>query len=100
MFARDSFWCIAQTIQEAGLQTFPYHVYVPSFGEWGFVLGSNHGYQKPETLPDGLRFLNAQALSSMFEFPNDMGPMKMQPNRLNDQVLVRLYDQDWKDVSH
>ncbi|HET9698852.1 MAG TPA: polyamine aminopropyltransferase [Terriglobales bacterium] len=100
MFARDSFWCIAQTIQEAGLQTSPYHVYVPSFGEWGFVIGSTHRYEQPTILPNGLRFLNAQALSSMFEFPNDMGPMKMPPNRLNDQVLVRLYDQDWKDVSH
>jgi hypothetical protein len=24
----------------------------------------------------------------------------MPPNRLNDQVLVRAYDQDWKDISH
>jgi hypothetical protein len=26
--------------------------------------------------------------------------MPMPPNRLNDQVLVRAYDQDWKDISH
>src|SRR5207253_10349165 len=32
MFARDSFWCIAETLKQAGLQTYPYHVYVPSFG--------------------------------------------------------------------
>jgi hypothetical protein len=24
----------------------------------------------------------------------------MPANRLNDQVLVRAYDQDWKDISH
>ncbi len=30
MFARDSFWCIADTIKEADLLTYPYHVYVPS----------------------------------------------------------------------
>jgi spermidine synthase len=24
--------------QQAGLKTIPYHLYVPSFGEWGFVL--------------------------------------------------------------
>jgi hypothetical protein len=24
----------------------------------------------------------------------------MPANRLNDQVLVHLYDQDWKDISH
>ena len=39
MFARDSYWCIAATVKQAGLQTYPYHVYVPSFGEWGFVIG-------------------------------------------------------------
>ena len=40
MFARKSFWCIEETIKQAGYRTFPYHAYVPSFGEWGFVLAS------------------------------------------------------------
>ena len=39
-------------------------------------------------------------LSALFQFPPDMAPLPMPPNRLNDQVLVRLYDQDWKDISH
>ena len=38
LFARQSFWCIAATIEQAGLTTAPYHVYVPSFGEWGYVI--------------------------------------------------------------
>jgi spermidine synthase len=100
MFARDSFWCIAETLQQTGLKTYPYHVYVPSFGEWGFVLASQNDYRYPSALPAGLRFLNTKTLPSMFQFPNDMAPMKMPANHLNDQVLVRLYDQDWKDVSH
>jgi len=29
-----------------------------------------------------------------------MAPLPVPPNQLNDQVLVRLYDQDWKDISH
>src|SRR5215470_3253417 len=57
MFARDSFWCIAQTLKSAGLQTYPYHLYVPSFGEWGFVLAGTHSYTPPTTVPSGLRFL-------------------------------------------
>ena len=40
MFARKSFWCIDETVKQAGYRTFPYHAYVPSFGEWGFVLAS------------------------------------------------------------
>src|SRR5580700_8517835 len=100
MFARDSFWCIANTLKQAGLRTYPYHVYVPSFGEWGFVLASTHEYTPPTSLPSGLRFVDVKGIPLMFQFPPDMAPMQIPPNQLNDQVLVRLYDQDWKDISH
>ena len=48
LFAREAFWCIRKTVESAGFSTTPYHVYVPSFGDWGFVLagplpsGSTH----------------------------------------------------------
>src|SRR6202007_1832183 len=94
MFARDSYWCIVETLKQAGLKTYPYHVYVPSFGEWGFVIASTREYTPPPLLPAGLRLFSVDGLSSMFQFPPDMSPMPMPPNRLNDQVLVRAYDQD------
>ena len=100
MFARDSYWCIVETLKQAGLRTYPYHVYVPSFGEWGFVIAGYRDYQPPTTLPSALRFINVDGLPALFQFPPDMSPMAMPPNRLNDQVLVRAYDQDWKDISH
>jgi spermidine synthase len=100
MFARDSFWCIAQTLKQAGLQTYPYHVYVPSFGEWGFVLAGTHEYLPPASLPSGLRFLSVDGLPALFQFPPDMAPLAMPPNQLNSQVLVRAYENDWKDISH
>src|SRR5271163_426661 len=100
MFARDSFWCIAQTLHQAGLQTFPYHVYVPSFGEWGFVLAGTHDYLPPANLPSGLRFLRPEGIPLLFQFPPDMAPMPMPANQLNTQVLVRTYENDWKDISH
>jgi spermidine synthase len=100
MFARDSYWCIAETLKQAGLQTYPYHVYVPSFGEWGFVIAGHRDFQLPASLPPGLRFVSIAGLPAMFQFPPDMSPLPMPPNRLNDQVLVRAYDQDWKDISH
>jgi spermidine synthase len=100
MFARDSFWCIANTLKQAGLKTYPYHVYVPSFGEWGFVLASRRDYIPPTSLPTGLRFIDVKGIPTLFQFPPDMAPLAIPPNQLNDQVLVRLYDQDWKDISH
>jgi spermidine synthase len=100
MFARDSFWCIAETLHQAGLQTFPYHVYVPSFGEWGFVLAGTHDYQPPASIPSGLRFLRPEGIPLLFQFPPDMAPLPMPANQLNTQVLVRAYENDWKDISH
>lgn len=100
MFARDSFWCIAQTLKQAGLQTYPYHVYVPSFGEWGFVLAGTHEYIPPSAFLPGLRFVTKEGLPALFQFPPDMSPLSMPPNELNSQVLVRTYENDWKDISH
>ncbi len=100
LFARQSYWCIASTLKQAGMHTFPYHVYVPSFGEWGFVLASTHDYELPMQLPDGMKFLTLEILPEMFRFPNDMRPMEVEPNRLNDQVLVRLYEREWRDIVH
>jgi spermidine synthase len=100
MFARDSFWCIAETIKHIGLKTYPYHVYVPSFGEWGFVLASTHDYTRPTSLPTGLRFVSVESIPTLFQFPPDMSPLPSPPNQLNSQVLVRMYENDWKDISH
>jgi spermidine synthase len=100
LFARRSYWCINETMKQAGFDVHPYHAYVPSFGEWGYVLGSLAPYRPPPTLPAGLRFLNPTTLAQMFEFPGDMGPVPVEVNRLNDQVLVRYYDQDWSAITH
>jgi spermidine synthase len=99
MFARKSFWCIEQTVKEAGYRTYPYHAYVPSFGEWGFVLASRYPYAPPRTLPGGLRFLSTATLLQLFDFPPDMAPVAMPANHLNDQVLVRTLEAEWREIS-
>ncbi len=99
LFARQSYWCIVETLKRAGLRTYPYHVYVPSFGEWGFVIAGLVPYEPPAQLPDGLRFLTARNLAPLFEFSNDMLPVEVEPNRLNDQVLVRYYEREWGEIN-
>jgi len=99
MFARKSFWCIDETVKQAGYRTFPYHTYVPSFGEWGFVMASRDDYVPPKTLPAGLRFLAAATLPNLFEFPSDMARVSMPANHLNDQVLVRTLESEWREIS-
>ena len=99
LFARQSYWCINETLKQAGLRTYPYHLYVPSFGEWGFVLAGMEPYEYPQQIPTGLRFLNTTNLAEMFHFPNDMLPVPVEANRLNDQVLVRYYEKEWKEIA-
>ena len=45
-------------------------------------------------------FSSARNLPEMFQFPNDMLPVDAEPNRLNDQVLVRYYEREWRDITH
>ncbi len=99
LFARQTYWCIVETLKAAGWRTYPYHVYVPSFGEWGFVLAGQGPYEPPARLPDDLKFLAARDLAPLFEFPNDMQPVEAEVNRLNNQVLVRYYEQEWNRIS-
>ncbi len=100
LFARQSFWSIANTLGQAGLKTYPYHIYVPSFGEWGYVLaGFGTDYTPPAVLPSGLRYLTPSVMSQLFTFPADMQPVAAEVNRLNDQVLVRYYEEDWNRIN-
>ncbi len=99
MFARRSFWSIVETLKLAGLNTYPYHVYVPSFGEWGFVLATKGVYSVPSALPAGLRFLTPLAVAQSFTFPRDMDRIGAEPNRLNDQVLVRYYAEEFDQIN-
>jgi spermidine synthase len=98
MFARQSFWCIHETMKAAGFRTYPYHAYVPSFGEWGYVLAAHGDWRPPERLPSGLRFLTPATVASLFDFPPDLAPVPAEPNRLFDQVLVRYYDREWHEI--
>ena len=95
LIARQSFWTVVQTIESAGLIATPYHVNVPSFGEWGFVIASHRPWRLPETLPAGLRFLDLQSLPLMFDFPLDMKRVPAEVNRLSNQVLVQSYAREW-----
>lgn len=99
MFARQSYWSIVTTLEGAGLRTWPYHVYVPSFGEWGFVIAGVDGYAAPSTLPPGLRYLTVATMPALFDFPADMQRVAAEPNRLNDQVLVRYYEHEFDAIN-
>ncbi|MDC8757791.1 polyamine aminopropyltransferase [Janthinobacterium fluminis] len=98
-FAPHAYWTIDATLREVGLRTWPYHAYVPSFGEWGFILASPQlNYQPPTAYRLPMRYLNADTTREMFSFPPDMKALPMAPNRLNTQSLVHEFEQDWRRV--
>ena len=99
LFARQSYWCIVATIEQAGLTVAPYHVYVPSFGEWGFVLAGRSAPRLPSALPAGLRFLTTDTIREMFDFPRDMARVPVETNRLHTQALVRYYEREWRAIN-
>ena len=99
LFARKSFWCINKTIQSAGIKTKAFHVYVPSFGEWGFVLAGNTNFLDPKRIPKDLKFLKEEEYFRLFQFAKDMEEVDTEINRLDNQVLVRYYDEEWKQIT-
>ncbi len=98
-FAPNAFWTIDATLREVGMRTWPYHAYVPSFGEWGFIMASGqHPFTPPTTYRLPMRYLNEATTREMFDFPPDMQPRKLPPNRLNTQSLVHEFEKDWGEV--
>jgi spermidine synthase len=97
LFARSSYWCIVRTIEAAGFEVQPYQTTVPSFqGVWGFALARRIPFEPPSHAPAGLRFLDDQAMGSLFKWSADTGPVPVEINRLDNQALVRYYESEWK----
>ena len=93
--APRSYWCIVRTMEAAGFFVRPYRCSVPSFGEWGFTLAAPREFPIPDQVPAGCRFLTPEFLKTLFILPQDVlppaGASEAEVNRLNTQVLVRLY---------
>jgi len=98
-FAQNAFWSIARSITEAGLGSVPYHVDVPSFGDWGFVLAQRGPAPTLALAPPGhLRFLDAQELRAAAAFPADRRPVKgIEVSTLNRPRIVDYEREAWKE---
>jgi spermidine synthase len=102
-FAPDAFWCIVGTLRaavdEPPLQVLPYHTWVPSFGDWGFVLAGRTLPEVAELEPSvPTRYLDREVLQGMFVFAGDEQPPEdtLRVNRMDDPVLYTYYKRGWK----
>jgi spermidine synthase len=84
-----AFWRTTSTVASAGLAVAPYHVHVPSFGDWGFVLAAADAVQ-PVLSPSApsLRFLDDQVLAAATVFPRDRQPQVLPPTTLDRPRVV------------
>ncbi len=94
--ARSSFWCIRHAISQSGFKTYPYHLNVPSFAEWGFIMASDkelpiHSIEiKQET-----RFLDNKVARSLFVFSKDIQGTCDDVNSLENPVVLTHYLKEW-----
>jgi spermidine synthase len=95
--APKSFWCVSKTLEAVGFTAIPYHNYVPSFGEWGYVMATmRSNYQVPDSFTVATRYMNREVMQQMLSFPDDMkAHQPLAVNRLNNQSLVEYFEQEW-----
>ena len=96
-FSNSVFSCINNTLQEVFNDVKPYHSYIPSFGDWGFVLGSDLpiNEKKRTPLPKDLKFLTDTQYQIGFEFPKDIKIQKTKLNTLDNPIILNYFIDDW-----
>jgi len=98
LYARQSFWCVVTTLESVGFVTAPYHAQVPSFGEWGYIIAGRRPFVPASVDAQKTRYLTSETLPGMFAFPADMGRVPAEVNQLNNQILVRYFEAEWRKV--
>ncbi len=86
-----AFWRTVSTIKVAGYAVTPYHVYVPTFGDWGFALARRGDAAPQTTVPPNappLRFLNQSVLDAATVFAPDVRPHTLEPSTLEHPRVV------------
>ena len=88
---QTAFWRTISTITAAGYAVTPYHVYVPTFGDWGFALARRDGPAPRPSLPPNappLRFLDQSVLDAATVFAPDVQRRTLEPSTLEHPRVV------------
>ncbi len=97
-FAPEAFWSIAASVRGAGMAIRPFHVDVPSFGDWGYVLAAEG---RPPALrldpPGPLSFLDPPTLAAAGVFPADRRPLPVEPSTLDRPRITEYERRGWQE---
>ncbi len=99
-FAPQAFWCINGTMKTVFNSVVPYHMYVPSFGDWGFNLAMVRG-RVPEVdearAPlSKCRYFTRGTFAHATHFAPDSVTHETAVNNFNRPVLYTYYLKGWK----
>ncbi|MDF2441596.1 MAG: spermidine synthase [Abditibacteriota bacterium] len=96
-FAREAFWCITRTLDDADLHVAPYHTYVPSFGDWGFVLASPHQLHRERAkVRVPTQYLTDTLLAELFVLGRDISEIPIDVSTLDRPTILEYYLHNWK----
>ena len=103
VFAREAFWSVHNTLAAAPnpyadqpLTTIPYHVYVPSFGDWGFVIaGAQNLSQRELSTEVEHKFLTAERWQAAQVFGRDIDRVPADQNSIQTHAVVNYYLEGW-----
>jgi spermidine synthase len=96
-FSNTVFSCINTTLNEVFETVEAYHVYIPSFGDWGFnlVFKTTETSVMVKNLPDNLKFLTTSQLENLYDWPADVTIQKTAVNTLDNPIILNYYLDDW-----
>lgn len=91
-YAPDAFWCIHDTLESEGFYVKPYHLQVPSFGDWGFNLASKQRLEEIKVPKVETRYLTEENIDALFVFGKDeQAKRDIEINALSKPVLIQYY---------
>lgn len=97
-YTPHAFWCIVATTRTVWPDVEPYHVDVPSFGDWGFVVAGEKPIHWRDLRPQvPTRFLTVQRIATLPVFGRDIlkEARGIRPDTLIMPRLLTYYDDDW-----
>ena len=101
-YAKEAFWCINKTLNSEGCNVVPYHLQVPSFGDWGFQLASKSNIDiNSINISKETKFLNNDNIKGLFLFGKDeqLDLNKIEINTLSKPKLISYYlkaEEQWR----
>ena len=102
--AQSAFISVGKTLQKAGFSTEQYHQNVPSFGEWGWTIGSKSGQTTSQRLAKfkqievPTKWLTLPLLNGSFVFNKDfyINKDKIKVNYLGTNALYQYHQKAWE----